>query len=97
MAGAAAGEAGVAVPTIYYTFGTKTALFGDALGAAIVGFDLLDAGSAWQVRNSTGPLNQCPDGQRIRTLSTGPPVERAVNRSQTSAGRPHRSAPSWSR
>ena len=44
MAGAAAGEAGVAVPTIYYTFGTKTALFGDALGAAIVGFDLLDAG-----------------------------------------------------
>ena len=45
MAGAAAGEAGVAVPTIYYTFGTKAALFGDALGAAaIVGFDPLDAG-----------------------------------------------------
>jgi AcrR family transcriptional regulator len=44
MAGAAAGEAGVAVPTIYYTFGTKAALFGDVLGAAIVGFDLLDAG-----------------------------------------------------
>jgi len=41
---AVAAEAGVAVPTIYYTFGTKAALFGDALGAAIVGFDLLDTG-----------------------------------------------------
>ena len=36
---AVAAEAGVAVPTIYYTFGTKAALLGDALGAAIVGFD----------------------------------------------------------
>ena len=35
---AVAAEAGVAVPTIYYTFGTKAALLGDALGAAIVGF-----------------------------------------------------------
>jgi AcrR family transcriptional regulator len=33
-------EAGVAVPTVYYTFGTKAALFGEALGAAILGFDL---------------------------------------------------------
>jgi AcrR family transcriptional regulator len=31
--------AGVAVPTVYYTFGTKAALLGESLGAAIVGFD----------------------------------------------------------
>jgi AcrR family transcriptional regulator len=31
--------AGVAVPTIYYTFGTKAALLSEALGAAVVGFD----------------------------------------------------------
>ena len=31
-------EAGVAVPTIYYTFGTKAALLEESLGAAIVGF-----------------------------------------------------------
>jgi AcrR family transcriptional regulator len=37
---AVAQEAGVAVPTVYYTFGTKAALFGETLGAAIVGFDL---------------------------------------------------------
>ena len=36
---AVAGAAGVAVPTVYYTFGTKAALLGEALGAAIVGFD----------------------------------------------------------
>ncbi|MEP6631319.1 MAG: TetR/AcrR family transcriptional regulator [Lapillicoccus sp.] len=36
---AVAEEAGVAVPTIYYTFGTKAALLEEALGAAIVGFD----------------------------------------------------------
>lgn len=36
---AVAKEAGVAVPTIYYTFGTKAALLDEALGAAIVGFD----------------------------------------------------------
>lgn len=35
---AVAREAGVAVPTVYYTFGTKAALIGEALGAAIVGF-----------------------------------------------------------
>jgi AcrR family transcriptional regulator len=29
----------VAVPTIYYTFGTKAALLGEALGAAVLGFD----------------------------------------------------------
>ena len=34
-----AAEAGVAVPTIYYTFGTKAALLEESLGAAIVGFD----------------------------------------------------------
>lgn len=32
--------AGVAVPTIYYTFGTKAALLGEALGAAVLGFDI---------------------------------------------------------
>lgn len=36
---AVAKEAGVAVPTIYYTFGTKAALLGESMGAAIVGFD----------------------------------------------------------
>lgn len=36
---AIAKEAGVAVPTIYYTFGTKATLLSEALGAAIVGFD----------------------------------------------------------
>ncbi len=33
-------RAGVAVPTIYYTFGTKAVLLEEALGAAILGFDL---------------------------------------------------------
>jgi AcrR family transcriptional regulator len=33
-------EAGVAVPTIYYTFGTKAALLAESMGAAIVGFEL---------------------------------------------------------
>ena len=37
---AVADEAGVAVPTVYYTFGTKAALLGESMGAAIVGFDL---------------------------------------------------------
>ncbi len=37
---AVAREAGVAVPTVYYTFGTKAALLAESLGAAIVGFDL---------------------------------------------------------
>jgi AcrR family transcriptional regulator len=32
-------HAGVAVPTIYYTFGTKVVLLEESLGAAIVGFD----------------------------------------------------------
>ena len=36
---AVATEAGVAVPTVYYTFGTKAALLAESLGAAIVGFD----------------------------------------------------------
>jgi len=36
---AIAEEAGVAVPTIYYTFGVKAALLEESLGAAIVGFD----------------------------------------------------------
>lgn len=37
---AVAKEAGVAVPTVYYTFGTKAVLLSESLGAAIVGFDL---------------------------------------------------------
>ena len=36
---AVATEAGVAVPTVYYTFGTKAALLAESMGAAIVGFD----------------------------------------------------------
>jgi AcrR family transcriptional regulator len=36
---AVADDAGVAVPTVYYTFGAKAALLDEALGAAIVGFD----------------------------------------------------------
>lgn len=36
---AVAEAAGVAVPTVYYTFGTKAALLSESLGAAIVGFD----------------------------------------------------------
>lgn len=36
---AVADEAGVAVQTLYYTFGTKAALLGEAIGAAIIGFD----------------------------------------------------------
>ena len=36
---AVAHRAGVAVPTIYYTFGTKAVLLEESLGAAIVGFD----------------------------------------------------------
>jgi AcrR family transcriptional regulator len=35
-----ANAAGVAVPTLYYTFGTKAALLSESLGAAIVGFDV---------------------------------------------------------
>jgi AcrR family transcriptional regulator len=37
---AIAQEAGVAVQTLYYTFHTKAALLGDAIGAAIIGFDI---------------------------------------------------------
>lgn len=37
---AVAEEASVAVPTVYYTFGTKAALLSESLGAAVVGFDL---------------------------------------------------------
>jgi AcrR family transcriptional regulator len=36
---AVAAKAGVAVPTIYYTFSTKAALLSEALGSAIVGID----------------------------------------------------------
>jgi AcrR family transcriptional regulator len=36
---AVAAEARVAVPTVYYTFGTKAALLDESIGAAIAGFD----------------------------------------------------------
>ena len=36
---AVAKRAGVATPTVYYTFGSKTALLGETLGAAILGFE----------------------------------------------------------
>ncbi|MGH2771704.1 MAG: TetR/AcrR family transcriptional regulator [Actinomycetota bacterium] len=36
---AIAHEAGVAVQTLYYTFHTKAALLGEAIGAAVLGFD----------------------------------------------------------
>ena len=49
-----------------------------------------------QVRNSMGPLNQCPAGHLIMALSRSPPVEHMVYRHLTSAGSPHRTAPSWS-
>ena len=44
-----------------------------------------------------GPLKWWPAGHLIMTLSRGPSVERIVNRYLTSAGSPHRRAPSWSR
>jgi hypothetical protein len=44
-----------------------------------------------------GPLNQWPAGHLIMALSMGPSVERMMNRRLTSAGSPHRVAPSWSR
>ena len=43
------------------------------------------------------PLKQWPAGHLIMTPSMGPSVERMVNRQLTSAGSPHRTAPSWSR
>ena len=43
------------------------------------------------------PLNQWPAGHLIMALSTGPSVERMVNRHLTSAGSPHLMAPSSSR
>jgi len=49
-----------------------------------------------QVRDSIGPLNQCPEGHLIMAASTGPSVEFMVYRQCTSAGSPHRAAPSLS-
>jgi hypothetical protein len=47
------------------------------------------------IRDSMGPLNQWPRGHLILTLSSGPSVDPMVYRSSTSAGSPHRAAPSW--
>ena len=46
-----------------------------------------------QVRDSTGPLNQWPRGQRILALSRGPPDDRTAYLCSTSAGSPHLTAP----
>jgi hypothetical protein len=43
-----------------------------------------------KVRNSTGALKWWRAGHWIMTLSSGPSLERMVNRHVTSAGRPHR-------
>ena len=50
-----------------------------------------------QVSDSMVPLNQCPAGHLIMVLSSGPSVERMVNRHRSSAGSPQRRAPPWSR
>jgi hypothetical protein len=41
-----------------------------------------------------GPLNQWPRGHLILALSSGPSVDLMVYRASTSAGSPHRTAPS---
>jgi hypothetical protein len=51
----------------------------------------------FQVRDSMDPLKQWPTGHLIMALSSGPSVERMMNRHLTSAGSPHRTVPSWSR
>jgi hypothetical protein len=50
-----------------------------------------------KVRNSTGALKWWRAGHWIITLSSGPSLERMVNRHLTSAGRPHRTLRSSSR
>jgi hypothetical protein len=52
---------------------------------------------AMQGEGFYAPLNQCPAGHLIMAHSTGPSVERVMNRRLTWAGSPHRTAPSWSR
>jgi len=53
------------------------------------------------VQSTDGPVGsamiRCPAGHWIMALSTGPSVECMVNRHLTSAGSPHRAAPTWSR
>jgi hypothetical protein len=49
------------------------------------------------LRASIGPLNQCPRGHLILTLSSGPSVDLMVYHASVSAGSPHRTAPSWLR
>ena len=44
-----------------------------------------------------GPLNQWPRAHLILALSSGPSVDLMVYRASTSAGSPHRTAPSWPR
>jgi hypothetical protein len=54
-------------------------------------------GPSSKVRNSTGALKWWRAGHCIMTLSSGPSLECMVNRHVTSAGRPHRTLPSWFR
>jgi hypothetical protein len=49
------------------------------------------------VRDSISPLNQWPRGHLILALSSGPSVDLTMYRASTSAGSPHRAAPSWPR
>jgi hypothetical protein len=42
---------------------------------------------------SSGPLNQCPRGQQIFALTSGPSDDWTVYQYCTSAGSPHRTAP----
>lgn len=60
---AIAREAGVAVPTLYFTFRTKAAILGEAVGAAVMGFD-----------DPVGP----EDAPWYRTFEAEPDARRAL-------------------
>jgi hypothetical protein len=67
----------------------------DVSGAGAVLVPVLDGEEpSSKVRNSTGALKWWRAGHWIMTLSSGPSLERMVNRHVTSAGRPHRTLPS---
>jgi hypothetical protein len=73
--------------------GWAGAAVGSGAGAALV--PVLDGEEpSSTARNSTGALKWCRAGHWIMTLSSGPSLERMVNRHVTSAGRPHRTLPS---
>ena len=72
--------AGVAVPTIYYTFGTKAALLAEALGAAVLGFDRLARAAARPGDRRAAALARLvgglPGGAYLRRRSGDLPRER---------------------